>query len=180
MPSLTIRPARASDAAPLTDLYNHYVRETPISFDVAPWTVEARAAWISEFAATGRYRLLVAEESARVVGYACTRRFREKAAYETTVETSIYLAAGTTGRGLGHALYSALFEAIRGEDLRRAIAGVTLPNDASVKLHERFGFCRTGVTTEVGRKFGRYWDVAWYERALPCAGASALNSSARG
>jgi len=167
MPSLLIRPPRPSDAAPLTDLYNHYVRETPITFDVEPWSVEQREAWMRDFAATGRHRLLVAEEAEQVVGYACTRRFREKAAYETTVEVSVYVAAQATGRGLGNALYAELFEAIRGEDVHRAIAGITLPNHASVKLHERFGFRSAGVMTGVGRKFGRFWDVAWYERALP-------------
>ena len=101
------------------------------------------------------------------MGYACTRRFREKAAYDTTVEVSVYVAAFAIGRGLGNALYAELFEAIRGEDVHRAIAGITLPNHASVKLHERFDFRSAGVMTGVGRKFGRFWDVAWYERALP-------------
>jgi len=164
---LRIRPPLASDAAPLTDLYNHYIRETPITFDVEPWSVAQREAWMRDFGETGRYRLLVAEEAGRVVGYACTRRFREKAAYETTVEVSVYLAPDAVGRGLGNALYGELFEAIRGEDVHRAIAGITLPNDASIALHRRFGFQPAGVMTDVGRKFGRFWEVAWYERVLP-------------
>ena len=69
-------------------------------------------------------------------------------------------------RGLGTLLYAALFDALRGEDIRMAIAGMTLPNDAANALHERFGFTLVGVMHEVGRKFGRYWDVAWYEKAL--------------
>lgn len=165
-PVLRIRPARASDARGLTELYNHYVRETPITFDVEPWTLAQRELWLRDFAATGRYRLLVAEESERVAGYACTRRFRDKAAYETTVEVSVYLAPDATGRGLGKALYAELFEAIRGEDVHRAIAGITLPNDASLALHRRFGFTSAGVMTDVGRKFGRFWNVGWYERSL--------------
>jgi len=163
---LRIRPARASDVHTLTELYNHYVRETPITFDVEPFTLAQRELWMRDFAATGRYRLLVAEESERVAGYACTRRFRDKAAYETTVEVSVYLAPDATGRGLGKALYAELFEAIRGEDVHRAIAGITLPNDASIALHRRFGFTSAGVMTDVGRKFGRFWDVGWYERRL--------------
>lgn len=166
MTPLVIRPPLPSDAAPLTDLYNHYVRETAITFDVEPWSIAQREAWLRDFAEPGRYRLRVAEEGGRVVGYACTRRFREKAAYETTAEVSVYVAAHATGRGLGNALYGALFQAIRGEDVHRAIAGITLPNTASVALHQRFGFRLAGVMTEVGRKFGRFWDVAWYEKEL--------------
>jgi phosphinothricin acetyltransferase len=82
------------------------------------------------------------------------------------VETSIYLAPGATGRGLGTRLYSALFAALEGEDIHRAYAGVTLPNDASLRIHERFGFRQVGVYEEVGRKFGTYYDVAWLEKRL--------------
>jgi phosphinothricin acetyltransferase len=167
MPELRIRAPLPSDAAPLTELYNHYVRETPITFDVEPWTIPRREAWMRDFAETGRYRLRIADEAGRVLGYACTRRFREKAAYETTVEMSVYLAPDATGRGLGNALYAELFAAIRGQDVHRAIAGTTLPNDVSIALHRRFGFRSAGVMTDVGRKFGRFWEVAWYERELP-------------
>jgi phosphinothricin acetyltransferase len=93
-------------------------------------------------------------------------RFRYKPAYSTSVETSIYLAQADLGRGIGVPLYSALLEALRSEDLHRAYAGVTLPNPASIALHERLGFHRIGVFQEVGRKFGRYWDVMWLERDL--------------
>lgn len=104
--------------------------------------------------------------SGAVLGYAGTHHFRDKAAYDTTVEATVYLAPEATGRGIGPALYAALFDSLRGEDLRVAVAGITLPNEASVALHERFGFSRAGVMHEVGRKFGQYWDVGWYERTL--------------
>jgi phosphinothricin acetyltransferase len=108
--------------------------------------------------------LLVAEESGSVIGYAGTTRWRPKAAYDTTVEITIYCAAEALGEGIGSRLYSSLFEALKEEDIHRFVAGYTLPNPASAALHERFGFKAVGIFPEVGRKFGRYWDVAWSER----------------
>ncbi|HEY6352136.1 MAG TPA: GNAT family N-acetyltransferase [Candidatus Angelobacter sp.] len=166
MAIIDVRPAARSDLPRLTEIYNHYVINTPVTFDLEPKTVESRAAWFGQFALTGRYRLLVAEENGLVAGYAGTTRFRPKAAYDTTVETTIYCGPNTTGKGIGSRLYSALFEAIRSEDIRRIVAGYTLPNAASAALHQRFGFKLVGVFTEVGRKFSRYWDVAWNERPL--------------
>lgn len=167
MPSLSIRPAVRADVPRLTEIYNYYVIHTPITFDVEPYTVEKRAIWFEQFAqieGSGRYRIFVAEDNGVVAGYACTTRFRPKAAYETTVEMSIYCAQDAVGKGVGTRLYTALFDALRDEDIRRYVAGYTLPNPVSAALHERFGFKRVGVFTEVGRKFGRYWDVAWNER----------------
>ena len=137
---------------------------TPVTFDIEPYTVERRAAWFSQFSSSGRYRLFVAEESGSVLGYAGTSRFRPKAAYETTVETSVYCAPDAVSKGIGSQLYRTLFDALRGEDIRMFVAGYTLPNPASAALHERFGFKRVGVFTENGRKCGCYWDVAWNER----------------
>lgn len=164
MPSLSIRPAVRADVPRLTETYNHYVIHTPITFDVEPYTVEKREVWFSQFGSTGRYRIFVAETNGTAAGYACTTRFRPKAAYETTVETSVYCASDAVGQGLGSRLYAVLFEVLRDEDIHGYVAGYTLPNPVSAALHERFGFKRVGVFTEVGRKFGKYWDVAWNER----------------
>lgn len=163
---LYIRPAARTDLPRLTEIYNHYVVNTPITFDLEPKSVESRVAWFEQFALTGRHRLLVAEQDGLVVGYAGTMRFRPKAAYDTTVENTIYCCPQTTGKGIGSRLYAALFDAISGEDIRSIVAGYTLPNAASAALHERFGFKPIGVFSEVGRKFGKYWDVAWTERPL--------------
>lgn len=162
-----IRDARPDDLEPVTELYNHYVRETPITFDIEPYTPARRKPWLEQFGETGRYRLLIAEHGGRLVGYAGTMPFRVKAAYETSVEVTIYLSPGALGRGIGTRLYEALFEAIAGQDLHRAYAGITLPNPGSVALHEKFDFQSIGVYHEVGRKFGRYWDVEWFELELP-------------
>jgi len=163
---IRIRPAVRDDLPRLTEIYNYYVLNTPVTFDIEPYTVERRLPWFEQFAAAGRYRLFVAEQSGNVIGCAGTTRFRPKAAYETTVETSIYCSQNAIGRSVGTRLYTALFEAIANEDIRRIVAGYTLPNAGSAALHKRFGFKIVGVFTEVGRKFDRYWDVAWTERPL--------------
>jgi len=164
MAQIRIRPAARADLPRLTDIYNYYVANTPVTFDVEPYTVEQREAWFAQFGASGRYRLLVAEKDGIVLGYAGTIRFRPKAAYETTVETTIYCAPEAVGEGIGSRLYAALFETLRGEDVHRFVAGYTLPNPATAALHDRFGFKVVGVFSEVGRKFGKYWDVCWTER----------------
>lgn len=166
MDDIRIRTAAAEDLPRLTEIYNHYVVHTPVTFDLVPHTVEKRSVWMAQFAASGRYRLLVAESDAGIVGYAGTTRFRPKAAYDTTVETTIYCAPGAAGKGIGTKLYTALFAAVADEDIHRIVAGYALPNPQSKALHERFGFQLVGVFRENGRKFGRYWDVAWTERPL--------------
>ncbi|HSQ02588.1 MAG TPA: GNAT family N-acetyltransferase [Burkholderiales bacterium] len=166
MLALRIRAAVPSDLPRLTAIYNHYVSHTAITFDIEPFTVAQRASWFEQHAETGRYRLLVAEDAGRVVGYAGTGPFRPKRAYETTVETTIYCAPDATGCGIGTRLYVALFDLLRGEDVHRALAGITLPNPPSIALHQRFGFVEAARFNENGRKLGRYWDVAWFEKRL--------------
>jgi phosphinothricin acetyltransferase len=168
-----VRPGREADLEALTELYNHYVRETPITFDLEPFTPEQRRPWLLSHPEDGPHRLLVASEGApggggggRVLGYATSSPFRPKAAYATSVEVTVYCAPAAVGRGVGTLLYAALFEALADEDVHRAYAGIAQPNEASGRLHARFGFRPVGVYGEVGRKFGRYWDVAWFEKVL--------------
>jgi phosphinothricin acetyltransferase len=163
---LEVRPATIDDLEQIVGIYNHYVVHTPITFDLAPFTVDDRRGWFDQFSTTGRHRLLVAVDRDTVVGYAGSHQFRTKAAYDTTVETTVYCAPSALGKGIGRQLYLALFQAIEDEDIHALLAGITLPNPASISLHERFGFTLSGVTHAVGRKFDRYWDVGWYERIL--------------
>jgi phosphinothricin acetyltransferase len=128
--------------------------------------MEQRRAWFSHYDVVGRHRLLVADEDDRVLGYATSSPWHTRRAYETSVETSIYLAPDATGRGVGTGLYARLFEELASEDVHRAYGGLTIPNPASMALHEHFGFERVAYFTEQGRKFGRYWDVAMYEKPL--------------
>ncbi|MFZ0889644.1 MAG: N-acetyltransferase family protein [Candidatus Binataceae bacterium] len=166
MSEVVVRPARRGDLARVTEIYNHYVVNTPITFDIEPFTVEQRVSWFEEHAESGRYRLLVAERSGMLLGYAGTGQFRAKAAYDTSVEMTIYCAPEAMGRAIGTRLYAALFDQLEGEDIHRALAGITLPNDASIALHRKFGFKEVAHFTENGRKLGRYWDVLWMEKAM--------------
>jgi phosphinothricin acetyltransferase len=102
MAELSIRAAATQDLRRLTEIYNHYVAHTAVTFDIEPYTAERRGVWFEQFAETGRYRLLVAEERGELIGYAGTTRFRTKAAYETTVETTIYCAPAFTGKAIGN------------------------------------------------------------------------------
>lgn len=162
---MLIRPASLGDAAGLNAIYNHYIRETPITFDLRTWELAQRQAWIEQHAG-GRHQVFVAVEDDRVLGYSSSGEWRPKAAYERCVETSIYVAPDRVGNGIGRALYSELFERLEGHDLHRSLAGITMPNDASVALHEAFGFAQVGYFSEQGYKFDRYWDVAWFERPM--------------
>lgn len=159
-----VRAAVAADLAALTSIYNHYVVHTAITFDVTPFAPEERRAWFDDHDARGRHRLVVAEQDGEIVGYASTSRWRPKPAYDTTVESSIYVRPDRVGRGIGRQLYGALFDTIATEDVETIVAGVALPNSASVALHGRCGFTPVGVFRQVGRKFDRLWDVAWFQR----------------
>ncbi|MEU6089086.1 N-acetyltransferase family protein [Streptomyces sp. NPDC047085] len=163
-----VRPGVEADLTALTALYNHYVRETPITFDLEAFTPEERRPWLLSHPEDGPHRLMVATDadSQQILGYATSSPHRPKAAYATSVETSVYVLPDAGRRGIGSLLYDALFKALADEDVHRAYAGITQPNEASTRLHERFGFQYVGTYSEVGRKFGRYWDVAWYEKEL--------------
>ena len=165
--STLVRPAVLDDLAALTAIYNYYVVNSTITFDLRPFEPEERRGWFDDHASSRRHRLLVAAGAdGAVLGYTTTSRWRPKAAYDTTVESSVYCHPDAVGRGIGTQLYAALFDAIAAEDVHRVVAGVGQPNPASVALHERFGFRQVGVFSSVGRKFGKYWDVAWFERPL--------------
>lgn len=167
-----VRPGTEADLDVLTDIYNHYVRETALTFDTAPFTPDQRLPWLRSHPEDGPHRLLVAQDvttpdnAPRVLGYATSSPYRPKAAYSTSVEVSVYCAPDATGRGVGTLLYEALFKALADEDIHRAYAGVAQPNEPSVRLHDAFGFRLVGTYAEVGRKFGRYWDVSWYEKPM--------------
>jgi phosphinothricin acetyltransferase len=166
--SLDVRAATPEDAGVLNAIYNHYVATSHSTFDLDPMDVDTRLRWLADRPG-GRHRALVAIEDRAVVGFASSARHIARAAYDPTVQTSVYVDERHLGHGVGTRLYDALFELLAGEDLHRACAGISLPNPASIALHERYGFREVGRFTEQGRKFGRYWDVAWYERPMPGA-----------
>ncbi len=151
----------------LTEIYNYYVEETATSFDLEKHRADDRVtSWFSNYSSTGKYRLFVAELDEVVVGYCTSSQFRVRAAYATSVETSVYLDKEHFGRGIGSKLYSALFASLVGTNVHRAYGGVTLPNAGSVALHKKFGFREVGIYKEVGFKFGKYHDVCWFEKEI--------------
>lgn len=167
MPSLSVRAAAVNDAAAINRIYNHYVRNTAITFDIEPWNTQRRTAWIGEFAdSESPYHAVVAELDGEVAGFAYNSRFRPRAAYRLSCETTIYTDPENRARGTGAELYKNLFQRIENTELHRAYAVIALPNPRSVAFHQRFDFSPVGTLHEVGYKFGRYVDVAWFERAL--------------
>jgi len=163
---IEIRRLKRADLAAVNALYNHYVLKTHFTFDVEALSLEKRQDWFNGFTAQGPYQCFVAVEGGAIQGYACSGLLKPKAAYATSVETSVYLAKGVHRRGLGRQLYEALFAALEKTPVHRAYAIIALPNPTSERFHTHMGFVQAGHYHEVGRKFGRYWDVKWYEKTL--------------
>lgn len=162
---LQIRPGESGDLNRLVEIYNHYVTETHTTFDKEAFAVGARTQWFTQFAETGPYRLLVAEGDGDILGYATSTVFKPRAAYNTSVESAVYVDNSHQSKGVGTQLYSRLInELISEESAHRAYGGVALPNPGSVALHEKLGFVRVGSYHEVGYKFGKFWDVDWFEK----------------
>lgn len=166
-----MEPPRIADATPdhleqVAAIYAEVVRTSPATFDIEPPTIERwRETLAGSDPAAGRY-LLVALDGDRVLGYAKSGPHKDRAAYDSTCETSAYVAGDARGRGIGTALYSRLFELLDASPLRLAVAGITEPNEASTALHRAFGFQRVGTFEGVGVKFGKPWSVTWYQRPL--------------
>ena len=163
MEAIRIRHCAPGDYDAIVDIYNYYIENSHSTFDTRPYSIGERAPWFSQFNESGPNQLLVAENNGSVVGFCCSTPFNNRAAYDVSVETTVYLASETTGQGMGKQLYEVLLKNLSGIGLHGAYAGITLPNDASTRLHEALGFRRVGVYEEVGYKFGKYWSVAWYE-----------------
>lgn len=160
---MRIRRAAASDAAAIADIYAHYVRETVITFDTDAPSAAEMAERIS---GGGLYPWLVAEEDGALLGYAYAAAFRTRPAYRFSVETTVYLRLGSGGRGIGSALYVPLLETLEAQGFTQAIAVIALPNEASVRLHERLGFVHAGTYAQVGWKLGQWLDVGLWQRPL--------------
>ncbi len=162
----TVRPARPDDLARLVTIYNHYVQHSTATFDTEPALVASRQAWFETFADAGPHRLLVATEGEQVLGCASSGPYRSHPAFAQTVEVGIYLDPEVRSTGVGSALYGRLFEELRSQALHLAVAGIALPNDASVALHRKFGFTDVGVFAEYATKNGAYISSLWLQRPL--------------
>ncbi|MBD8532716.1 MULTISPECIES: arsinothricin resistance N-acetyltransferase ArsN1 family B [unclassified Massilia] len=161
----TIRPATAADAASICVIYNHYIATTTISFEEEPVTAADMARRIADVAASN-LPYLVMLDGEKLIGYAYATKWRVRAAYRHSVESSIYLDPAYAGKGAGTMLYEALLTELRQRGLHLVIAGIAQPNDASVRLHERLGFRKVAHFSEVGMKFGRWIDVGYWQLKL--------------
>ena len=157
MSAAEIHTASAAHAGAIVAIYNHYVRETIVTFEEEPVSAAEMASRIAEVATHG-LPWLVAEQDRAVVGYAY--------AYRYSVESTVYLASGRDRQGLGSALYSELFRRLAAAGSHAVIAGIALPNAGSVALHEKFGMSKVAHFKEVGFKFGRWIDVGYWEGLL--------------
>lgn len=157
-----IRAARDDDFAALAAITNHYIATTAIHFGYEPITADAmRALWSSHAA---RHPWLVAEDAGAIAGYAKSGPWRERAAYAWTCEIGVYVAAAARGRGLGSALYETLLAELPARGFRSAVAGITLPNDASLALHRKLGFERVGTFQDAGWKHGAWHAVDFWQK----------------
>ena len=158
--------AGAEDDLPaIGGILNYAAANSIAQFDTRPVSVAERREWSGQFSAAGPYRLLVARRGDQVLGYACSQRYRDHEAFRETVEVSIALDVSSRGQGVGTALYRALFDSLALEpSVHVALAGIALPNDASVALHRKFGFTEVGTFREYAIKNGQYISSVWMQR----------------
>lgn len=161
---MLIRPATPSDLPAMAAIYADEVHTGVATFDLEPRPLDV---WEARFASTeAGDHMLVAEEDGEVCGYATSSAYRPKAGYRHTRETTIYLAPGCQGKGIGKTMYDDLLARLAADGIHLALAGIALPNPASLALHRACGFEEVGVMREVGRKFDRWIDVVWLQRII--------------
>ncbi|WP_354700130.1 Phosphinothricin N-acetyltransferase [Paraconexibacter sp. AEG42_29] len=165
----TIRSATVDDAAGCAAVYAPYVRDTAVTFEVDPPSAKVVAGRIA--ASLAAHAWLVLEDAGRVTGFAYGCPHRERPAYRWACDVSVYLEPGRRRTGAGRALYEALLPRLAERGLRTAVAGITLPNDASIGLHRALGFEPVGTYRAIGYKLGAWHDVAWLQRPLGTAGS---------
>ena len=162
---MSIRIANPTDAEAMAAIYAPIVRDTVISFETEPPSVEKMRARVVSTLKLLPW-LVSLDEQGVVNGYVYAGRHRERAAYQWSVDTTSYVRADSRGRGVGKALYGALFEELAGLGYFQAFAGIALPNEASVGLHESVGFKPIGIYRNVGFKRGAWHDVGWWQRSI--------------
>ena len=159
-----IRPATPEDAAAICAIYNPYVRDTIISFEEQEVSADEMGQRIADI--LQNWPWLVCELDGGIAGYAYATGWRPRAAYRYSVESTIYMSPSRHRRGLGCLLYTELIERLRSAGVHRIMGGIALPNQASIALHEKLGFKKVAQFEEVGRKFGRWVDVGYWQLSL--------------
>ena len=162
---MLVRSATIADAAAMARIYNHYVAETIVTFEEVAVTVDDIERRIQEVQSSS-LPWLVAEQGSDIVGYAYASNWKRRYGYRFSVEVTVYLDPACARRGIGTRLYAELLPALKAAGIRVAIGGIALPNDASVLLHEKFGFEKVAHFKEVGIKFGQWIDVGYWQRSL--------------
>ena len=163
--ALRVRPVSADDATAIATIYNHFVLHTTVTFEEEAVTADEISARIAEIEASG-LPWLVAEAAGELVGYAYAAKWKPRAGYRFSAEVTVYCAPGQAGRGRGSALYAALLPLLRARGIRNAVGGIGLPNDASVRLHEKFGFVKVAEFPNIGIKFGQWMSVGYWQLEL--------------
>jgi L-amino acid N-acyltransferase YncA len=156
-----IRACAIADAAEIAAIYNHYVRETVVTFEETPVSAGEMARRIADVGA--RFPWLAWDDNGAVVAYAYATAWKTRSAYRFSVETTIYVAANHHGRGIGSKLYGALLAELEARGFHTAVGGIALPNPSSIALHEKLGFRKIAQFAEVGRKFDRWVDVGYWQ-----------------
>jgi L-amino acid N-acyltransferase YncA len=159
-----MRKATEMDAQSIMDIYNYYVTNSTITFEIAPVSLEAMQRRIKD--KIFRFDWIVGEVDQKIIGYACYGTFRERTAYDKTVESTIILDHTNIGKGYGTELYSRVIESAQGKGFREMIAVIALPNPESIHLHSRLGFSEVGLLKNVGYKFNKYLDIGIWQRSL--------------
>ncbi|MDR1253196.1 MAG: GNAT family N-acetyltransferase [Treponema sp.] len=159
-----LRPVTRDDAAAICAIYNYYVKNTAVSFEERPVSIQEMEKRIRDV--TAEYPWLVCEEESEIPGYAYVNKYKDRIAYRYTAELSIYLKNGREGKGLGTRLLAGLLEEVKKTGLHALVAGITLPNERSVAIHEKFGFTKAAHFKEAGFKMGRWQDVGYWELIL--------------
>lgn len=162
--TVLIRPVLPADAERINEIYNHYVTKTIVTFEEQAVSLDDMRARIAAIA--GKFPWLVFERNGGIAGYAYAAPWKARIGYRFSVESSIYLAPECVGRGFGRALYGALLETLPPLGIHCVIGGAALPNPGSVALHEKLGFSKIAHFRQVGRKFGRWIDVGYWQLLL--------------
>ncbi len=162
---LIVRLASIDDAEALRRIYNHEVQHTTHTFDLVPRSLAEQQAWLSE--RTGAHGVLVAETGCQVVGFSALSEYRPRAAYRTSVESSVYVEAALQGRGVGRKLMQELVSLAQARGFHTMLAHIVGGHEASIQLHAAVGFEMVGTERQVGRKFGEWLDVVIMQRMLP-------------
>ncbi|MDR5907417.1 N-acetyltransferase family protein [Franzmannia qiaohouensis] len=164
---MNVRHVIEDNFSEITEILNHYILHSDARyFESVPVSLSDRKSWLYTFNQQTPYQMLVAVSNGEVLGFCCSQKYRPEPAYNKTVEVSVYISPKSTSAGVGTSLYDTLFKSLESFDLHRAVAGIALPNVASLAFHHKFGFTEVGTFDEYGVKDGRFISATWLQKKL--------------